>query len=289
MVRKRISWAKKDANDVKVKGEWSGTVEKIGQRNILTDFTNRFPLSEADFEGEEGELVIYLLSGSPGLFNGDHQVISCWVKENAHLYLTDPSATELHPSLVDEPGIQQINFRFEKNSILEYVPEPIIPFCNSDFKGKTTVHMAEGSQAIIGEIVTAGRVGHDESFMYRQFCSQLEVYFNEHLTVWDSFRFDPEEYRAIGLEGPWGGYTHMATLWILSEQINQTHLQFIQETLQNNQEGLDTYGGASLLHKNGMVIRLLGYSAQELEKVTKVCWDYFRQELFKKAPLEILK
>ena len=87
----------------------------------------------------------------------------------------------------------------------------------------------------------------------------------------------------------WVNFTHISSLWILSEQIREDHLKQIQNVILMGIEQLDGYGGASLLQNRGIVIRVLGHSTQVLQKIMKTCWDYFRQELFHLQPLEVLK
>lgn len=99
-----------------VKGEWRGIVSLIGERNYLTDSIRKFPLKAVNFQGEDGEMIIYLISSSPGLFNGDRQDISCRLTDGAHLFLTDASATELHPSLMEEASRMVQTFQLEKTA-----------------------------------------------------------------------------------------------------------------------------------------------------------------------------
>ena len=99
-------------------GEWKGTISVKGQKNYLTDSFRRPPLKVVNFSGKDGESIVYLSSSSPGLFNGDRQEIACLVKEGAHLFLTDASATELHPSLTKKECRQNQIFQLEKTASL---------------------------------------------------------------------------------------------------------------------------------------------------------------------------
>ena len=232
-------------------------------------------------------MYIYLTSNSPGLFNGDRQDISCRLTDGAHLFLTDASPTELHPSLTKEESRQVQTFQLGKNSKLEYMSEPLIPFKKSNYNGITSIYMTEGAQAIVGEIITAGRVGRNEVFEYQNFKSVFEVFWDDQLQVWDSVCLSPEN--NLKANGILGDFTHIGTLWVLSEQIRKEHLHHIQNTILSEMEQYDMYGGASLLQTKGMVIRLLGRTSQDLQKVMKTYWDYFRQELFHLHPLDVLK
>ena len=272
---------------MRMEGEWKGIVSLIGGKNYLTNSFRRPPLKVINFHGEDGEIMIYLTSNSPGLFNGDRQDISCRLNDGAHLFLTDASATELHPSLTKEECRQNQVFQLGKNSKFEYMPEPLIPFKESSYYGKTLIYMTEGAQAIVGEIFTAGRVGRNEIFEYQSFNSSFEVFWDDKLQVWDSIRLSPES--NLRENGILGNFTHVGTLWIISEQIRAEHLQHIQNVILKGIEQFDGYGGASLLQNRGIVIRVLGDSTQVLQRIMKTCWDYFRQELFHLQPLEVFK
>ena len=97
------------------------------------------------------------------------------------------------------------------------MPEPLIPFKESNYEGEMSIHMTKGAQAIIGEIITAGRVGRNEIFEYQCFQSSFKVYWDEQLEVWDSIRLTPES--NLKENGVLGDFTHISTLWILSDHI----------------------------------------------------------------------
>ncbi|HET7580095.1 MAG TPA: urease accessory protein UreD [Bacillales bacterium] len=268
--------------------EWSGVISRIGDRNYLADSMRRFPMDVHELPEEEGALVIYLMSASPGLFNGDEEYISCRLTKGAHLHLTTPAANELHPSIYDgEESLQTQTFYLEKDSILEYLPEPMIPFRESNFNGMTSVYMSEGSQAIISEIVTAGRIGRNEIFQYKKYASTFEVYWEDQLEALDRLVLDPKT--ELTRKGIFGDYTHLGTLWVLSEKVSREHLRRLQTTVLADLKTVDVYGTASLLQKNGLIIRLLGRNAQSLQKVMTACWDDLRGQLFEMNPLVLRK
>lgn len=270
---------------MKERGEWRATASLIGEQTYLADSFHKLPLKVRPIQGEEGELMIYLTSSSPGIFNGDEENIFCRVANGAHLFLSSLSATELRPSFEEGEGRQIQTFHLEKNSTFEYMPEPFIPFKGSNFHGMTSIYMNEGAQAVVGEIITAGRVGMGEVFQYQSLTSRFEVFWQDQLFVWDSLQFDPES--NLTGKGILEAFTHVGTLWVLSEQISTDHLHYIQGTILSETERFNCYGGASLLHKNGIVIRLLGHSSESLQQVMKICWDHFRQELIHKQPIEM--
>lgn len=268
-------------------GVYKGRIDRIGHRSVLTEFSTHIPLSGMDFTGDNGEAMIYLMASCPGLFNRDTQHIAFDVNEGAHLFLTDTSATELHPSGNFDPSVQDIQFHLKPNSVLEYIPDPIIPFKDSNFKGKTSVYMEKGSQAFVTDIVAAGRVGRHELFEYLGYHNSFEVYWDHELHVSDTIHLDPKS--ILTRQGVLGDHTHFGTLWILSERITSEHLNYVQQTLPELCEKEHCYGGVTSLEKNGLAVRLVGYSSETIQNIMKQYWSYFRKELLMLEPLEVLK
>ncbi|WP_139492027.1 urease accessory protein UreD [Brevibacillus dissolubilis] len=273
---------------MRVNGSWSGVIGLSGGRSFLAHSHHQAPMKTAKpFVGPDGELILYLMDSSPGLFNGDKQEITCTLEAGAELYLTNQSSCKLHPSVEVEAGSRQVStFYVGEGAFLEYRPEPLVPYQGSRHEGETVVHLATGGQAVVSEIITPGRVGHGEVWAYERMMSRLSVYWDGELAVWDSLLLEPKSWEtSLGLLGE---YTHVATLWVLSEQVSGEHLRLLQEFLAPCKEG-DVYAGVSRLSKNGLVVRLLGRSVWQLEKVMQECWEMVSVEMRGKGALKVRK
>ncbi|GAX89864.1 urease accessory protein UreD [Effusibacillus lacus] len=272
---------------MRVKGLWKGTVELRGGKNVLTRSFHQAPLKVAKpFSGDRGELLLYLMDASPGLFNGDAQEIECTLEKGAHLYLTNQSSCKLHPSPCAVESRQIQKFHIKDRAVLEYFPEPLVPFQDAGHIGETIVHMESGGQAILGEIIAPGRAGCGEIFRYRKITSQFSVYWDGKWTVWDSLALEPDHWNS--LKGIMEDYTHIGTLWVLSEKITKEHIKIIWGSLEPCNQG-PVYAGTSLLSKNGLVIRMLGQSVWELQALMHNCWNLIRHELLGKPAFQIRK
>jgi urease accessory protein len=258
-----------------------------GGRSVLTYSFHQSPLKVAKpFTGEKGELLLYLMDSSPGLFNGDTQEIECVLEKGANLFLTNQSSCKLHPSAVHLDIRQIQRFQLQEGAVLEYFPEPLIPYKDAAYRGETVIHMEAGSHAFIAEVISPGRAGRGELFQYKKIASQFSVYWGDTWTVWDSLLLEPS--RLTSPHEMLNGYTHIGTLWVLSEQINNDHVELMNRYLVS-QDPVTVYAGCSLLPCNGLVIRLLGYSAWKLQSIMKEGWDLIRRELLGKPPLQIRK
>ena len=280
-----------------VHGMWKAVVGvKEGKSCLLQSF-HQWPLHICKpFGGKNGELVVYLQDASPGLFNGDVQELSCVLEKDAKLYLTNTAASRLHPSAGFQASRQVQRFILREGAVLEFFPEPLVPFKDACFAGETYVHMERGAQAIISEIITPGRIGRGELFQYRRLGSKFSVYWDDRLTVWDSLVLEPstwdqaEEMRS-GV-GYFGGYTHMGTVWILSERATTVHIDQIYQLMDafpEQERGSDVYEGASLLTANGLVIRMLGHSVHALQERIDAIWRHFKTEMLGEVPWVIRK
>ncbi|GAB7388380.1 hypothetical protein BSNK01_22170 [Bacillaceae bacterium] len=276
-----------------VRGIWKGTVGVRNGKTVLTRSFHKWPLKIAKpFAGEHGELLLYLQDASPGLFNGDVQEIACTLEKGARLFLTTPASCRLHPSPTEEASRQLLRFFLQEGAVLEYFPEPLVPYRGVNFSGKTELHMEKGAQAMIAEILTPGRIGRGEIFAYERVASEFSVYWHGRLTAWDSLVLEPARWDTR--HGIFDEYTHLATFWVLSEKTAPSHVEKLQsffETFSTDEKygARDVYAGASLLAENGLVVRMLGHSVCALQECIHASWRFLRRELLGSEPFPIRK
>lgn len=255
---------------------------------MLRSSEHTAPLKVAKtFQAQSGELLVYLMDASAGLFGGDTQSIECHVGPGASLYVTSQAACKLHPAAGDAPSLLTQRMFVAENATLEYFPEPMIPLTDSHHEGDMKVWLSSRAQAFIGEIITAGRVGRGEFFKYRRFANRMSVYWNSELSVYDPLELRPSEW--IGSAAVFEGFTHIGTLWALSDRIGAGELQLLQELLSSPRWNVRLYGGCSQLQRGGVVLRALGKSAWELQEVLYEAWSLLRSQALGKPLLKIRK
>ncbi len=285
-----------DGGDVNVHGLWKATIGVRNRQSRLIRSFHKWPLHiSKPFAGKNGELMVYLQDASPGLFNGDVQEVECTLENGARLYLTTSAASKLHPSPAPGASRQEQCFVVQEGAVLEFFPEPLVPFAGASYSGRTEVHMARGAQALIAEILTPGRIGRGELFAYQRVRSQFSVYWQGRLAAWDSLVLEPARWDTrFGL---FDEYTHLATFWVLSERVTSVHLENIHRLLDSfavpSDGGTgavhDVYAGVSLLPENGLVVRMLGHSVRALQARIEAVWRLLRPELLGSEPFQIRK
>ena len=132
-------------------------------RTILEDLSFTAPYKiMMPFEKENGGIQIMPLCASAGIMAGDSQEFSYHVKEGADLEVLSQSFEKIH-KMDEGSAARTIEVQVDKNATLYYYPQPVIPFAQSAFDSKMTIHLEdETSRLFLLEIISCGRNAHDE-------------------------------------------------------------------------------------------------------------------------------
>ena len=267
-------------------------------KTILEDLSFTAPYKiMTPFEKENGGIQIMPLCASAGIMAGDSQEFSYHVKEGADLEILSQSFEKIHK--MDEGSASRtIEVQVDKNAALYYYPQPVIPFAQSAFDSKMTIHLEdETSKLFLLEIISCGRNAHEERFQYRRFSSKVLLYRGEKLIYRDNTRYEPDKMPMEGF-GLYEGYTHMANLF-LSKLCNRDNVDGGKET---NIDGMDIKkqmnssgtgrtsdrtaelqekiwqildedseidGGVTRLTTGDLALRIFGHRAQKLQQIAE--------------------
>ncbi|MCU6707410.1 urease accessory protein UreD [Paenibacillus sp. J5C_2022] len=239
------------------------------------------PFREAATSG----LILYVMDVSPGLLEGDHYDIAVTLERDARLVLTNQSFTKVHPSGQLTSIIEQ-RFTIGPDAVLEFMPEPAIPYANSRFESVTSFHLAKGAVLMFGDIWTPGRTRRGERFAFHSVSNRLEIYRGESLIGWDHFRLEPG--RDVGGSlGAMEHYTHQASFWLFHEGAGlEAMLDRIRLLLPAGDELL---AGASLHAHGGLVVRMLGMNVWQLQLLLNRIWAECRSSLWGLPPCSLRK
>ena len=263
-------------------------------KTILEDLSFTAPYKiMTPFEKENGGIQIMPLCASAGIMAGDSQEFSYHVKEGADLEILSQSFEKIHK--MDEGSASRtIEVQVDKNAALYYYPQPVIPFAQSAFDSKMTIHLEdETSKLFLLEIISCGRNAHEERFQYRRFSSKVLLYRGEKLIYRDNTRYEPDKMPMEGI-GLYEGYTHMANLF-LSKWCNRDNVDGGKETnidgmdikKQMNSSGTERTaelqdkiwqildedseidGGVTRLTTGDLALRIFGHRAQKLQQIAE--------------------
>ena len=248
------------------------------QRTVLLESFSKIPMQAFPpfYPDETGWAYSYLVNPTGGLVGGDRIEIEMALDEQAHVFVSTPSATKVYKTLGDVSS-QEIKVIIKRGSVFEYMPAAIIPFAQSAYHQKTTVHMEEGTAALILDFFTTGRLGRGENLQFSEYRSSFEVEYGEDLIVSERMLLKPKDvdYRLLGfLESGCA----VAALYFIFD--NPDAEKRLVEDLYSVIQGMgEVIAGVSSLPSKGVVVRLLGKATRFIERAVLEIWSIVRKKI----------
>jgi urease accessory protein len=148
------------ALDFECSGLCGHTVLAATQQQPPLRVVRAFPL-------EDGAALVHLHNVSGGLLGGDALELAIRVGARAQVQVTTTGATRIYRP---RPGAlvatQATEISIGENALLEYIPDPLIPFAGARFAQRTKIQLASGSGLFWWEIIAPGRDASGEAFAY---------------------------------------------------------------------------------------------------------------------------
>ena len=162
-------------------------------------------------------------------------------------------------------------------ALLEYLPDPVVPFSGSRFFQRLRLTIDPNGTAILGEVLLPGRVGRGELHAYDVYWAETEAFAPDgRLLFADVLRLCPRE-RGPSSLALLGGRDVVATLYVVSRKREPSELvELLRETL----VGDEVLAGVSELPNScGVSVRLLGATSKAVRRVLTEAWSAVRLAL----------
>lgn len=165
------------------------------------------------FAGGSGQALVHLNNTSGGILGGDRLDLRADLAPGARVQITTTGATRIYRPRTAAAAHSAAHFDLGENSLLELLPDPLIPYAGSRFTQSTTVNLAPGATLFWWEMLTPGREASGEVFKFDQLRMQAEIRAGGIPIVIDRMDLDP---RLRPLESParLGQCRHLATLYV---------------------------------------------------------------------------
>jgi urease accessory protein len=85
----------------------------------------------------DNKLYQMVMSSSPGILDGDHYHLEISLEEGAALQLQSQSYQRLFN--MEDKATQELNVTMEDDTSFAYVPHPVVPHEDSNFKSKANI------------------------------------------------------------------------------------------------------------------------------------------------------
>jgi urease accessory protein len=225
--------------------------------------------------GRPDMAFIFVLQSGGGLVQGDRYRVDIDCEPGTAAHITTQAATNVFRARQNF-ATQLVNLRAGAGAVLEYLPDPVVPFRGSRLFQRLCVTADRESTVILGETLLPGRVAHDEAHIYDVFWAETEVRSPDGTLLFaDVLRFNPaggENPKSMGLLG-----THdvIATLYIVTWQTDATTMVGqLRSALATCHDVLA--GVSELPNGSGVVVRLLGSTSKTVKAALRTAWSAAR-------------
>lgn len=235
------------------------------------------------FRNSQSQAVVHLHNVSGGILAGDALNLSIVAGIDTRVQVTSVGATRIYRHLpLRSTASLFTSIRVEDGAMLEYLPDPFIPFAGSRFRQTTAISLGASAGFIGWETIAAGRIASGEVFAFDAFDSQLSLSSVARPLALESYSLAPEmrDPRSIAR---WGRFHYSSTLYVCHTGIAQSRWLDLESRLNDLAFGQTTTAsrwGVSTLVAGGLVVRGLTLEAHQSTSALFRFWDFARKDIW---------
>lgn len=254
-------------------------------RTRLTSRAQEPPLQVVRaFDLPGGAALVHLHNVSGGVLGGDHLETVVEIGPGAQAQLTTTGATRVYrPRASDQTAVQITTMQVGAGGLLEWLPDPLIPFSESRFRQETRITLASGAGLFWWETVAPGRVAHGEVFAYHSLEIALDVSAEGRLITRERARMEPA-FRPLTSPARLGPYRHFCTFYICRIGEPPARWATLEAELSVMAEELSVAGvclwGVSTLPAHGLSVRGLSRTGRDLPPGLLLFWQAAKRALY---------
>ncbi len=224
-----------------------------------------------------GQAHTLLVNPSGGLVGGDRLSIHMNLSEGASALVSTPSANRVYRSLGEE-SVQTAEITLGPGAVLEWVPEPTIPFRGSRFRQSIHVRLEPGATVLLWDAIASGRVARGERWAFTNLANEIKISTADGRFVIERYHVAPSQ-DGVGLAEPWD---YVASLFVIGDSIEAAHWTQLRERVAERLKGKEPaiLSGVSEPAVPGVVVKLLARSAPNLSETFDWLWGTVRSVLW---------
>jgi urease accessory protein len=227
--------------------------------------------------GRPDMAFVYVQQFGDGFVQGDRCRIDIDCAAGSAVHVTTQAATNVfaaHESFAS----QLVNLRAGPGAVLEYLPDPTVPFRGSRLFQRLSVTANPEATVILGDTLLPGRVARGEAHDYDFYVSETEVRRPDGTLLFvDTLRLNPasgDDPRAIGLLGT----EIIATLHVVTRRSDpETLVRLLRAAIGTSSDVLA--GVSELPNGCGASVRLLGATSKVVGAARRTAWNAARLAL----------
>ncbi len=236
------------------------------------------------FHTHQNAAMVHLHNVSGGLFGGDELNLHVRIGSAAEVQLTTTGATRIYRRSSESTGTrQQSEFVISEGALLEYVPDPIIPYAGADFYQHTVIQLSPDAGLFWWEVLAPGREAKNEVFAFERVEMQTEVAAGDERISIDRMSLEPDK-KPIGFPGRMGPYRYSANFYICKTGVSAENWLELEQDLRKIVPTLSrfepTLWGISTLKAHGLAIRCLAMHGCDVISGLFSLWDAAKFALY---------
>lgn len=265
--------------ELKLKFAKKSTGNSYLQRQFFKLPLQVFPVSENE---SDGTAFLYLLNPSGGMLEDDFFDLDFNLCEGSSVVITTPSSNKIYKT-TDKPARQFLNVNLDKNSVLEYLPEPSVLYKNSKYEQSNIFKIAKNATLFTWDSIISGRIMNGECYDFTSLSMKNEFYYNDKLLLKENSFIEPKTniFKNLGILND---YKIFSTCYLVTENITEKLLDELKELSSNS-----ILIANSMPCKNILVIKLLADEFEELNEVLLCIWNIVRKNVLNKNSFRIRK
>lgn len=254
--------------------------ERRDDRSILASSERNAPLlvQKALYcdEGMPGLPVVFIISNSGGILQGDRYHIRVEVGPHACGHLTTQAATKIH-EMDANYAAQTQEIVLEEGSYFEFIPDQVIPFRHSRFLTRTNIQIDPTATLFYAETLVGGRKFYQEGemFQFDLFSSTVkaERLDGSELFV-EKFLIEPfaQSVHQLGVMQDFDVFGNV--LLLTPQKVMDTLMP--QLVPDYNTKTMLASGGSRLPNNAGILFKVLGNSTEAVIKRIREFWGLAR-------------
>jgi urease accessory protein len=253
-------------------------------RTVMRINEQRQPLKVVRaFDLDAGAALVHIHNLSGGVLAGDRLSLDLTVGPRASVQLTSTGATRVYRS---RPGAPPAEFstrvRVCQDGLLEYLPDPIIPFAGCRYVQHTDVELEDGAGLFWWETIAPGREARGEVFSYDALELSFRLQAGGLLIATERSDLDPAV-RPLCSAARLGPYRYFSSFYICHAGTDANTWRGLETSLREIAQQLSSpviIWGLSTLPAHGIVVRALSLNGREIASGLVAFWRVAKQLLY---------
>ncbi len=237
------------------------------------------------FPLDGGGALIHMHNLSGGVLAGDRLSLELDIGAHARAQVTSTGATRLYRSRpTAAPAEFSTHVRAGENALLEYLPDPLIPFAGSRYRQRTVVNLQNGAGLFWWETVAPGREARGEVFSYDNLQLSFELRVAGIPLAIECGDLAPA--RPLQSTVRLGPYRYFSSFYICRAGAAETTWLALEKQLLHLAGKLSSpviIWGLGRLPAHGLVVRALSRNGRDIAEGLVAFWRVAKQALYGEA------